>query len=698
MVISKFLSKLYTLFHNDDNQTILMKTSIIIFFLIGIFTVSLTQDLLSQDLYWRVFFKTKGPGSFFEGTDLYNATLASLTQKSLDRRLKVNGLLRLIAIEDAPVYEPYIDSILKLGVTIHHRLKWQNYVVIKGDSSQVLGISNFSFVRNVQRTSSKATLMSVASTKESLLNLISNCGVFQYGSSFNQLNMMNVPLLHSLGFTGSHSTIGVLDNGFIWKEHEAFKHLNIVKEYDFIYNDSITSNESIDIGGQDNHGTAVLGSIAGFSEDSLIGTAPFAKYYLCKTEDNKFERRIEEDHYAAAIEWLEAEGADISTSSLGYFPYDGTEESPTYSELDGKTTIVSKVVNTATKKGMICITAAGNSGSRSRTLISPGDADSVLTIGAVEPNGTTPAGFTSRGPSGNDKLKPDFAAQGVRVYTVESNTANQYTRANGTSFATPLFAGAVGVLSSAFPELPPYKVRSILKESSSQYSLPDTVLGYGVPNMLTAFKKSGIAIAPPSLYPTYNKYQRVVTNIVSESPIANKKLHVLFDNDSEEVVYPMANWSKEYMCYADIPLELFSAKKAKAYITAENPSYQKRYPFGKDSFFVISPLISEIACGVEFDQLPLSVQETNSSMVVPSVISYDGYNSAKVVVMLPTNESVSISIYSLLGILESTTKIQTATIGMNWIPIKTNSLSSGAYFILVQQGGEVSQTSFIINK
>lgn len=667
-----------------------------ILILIGCF-ISATQFSFSQNQYYRVFFKTKGPGSFFAGTDLYNKTLASLSQKSLDRRKKFNGLTGIISIEDAPVYSKYIDSVLTTGVRLHHTLKWQNYIVVKADSSQMATITKFSFVKNVQPTSSKATLTSLSQSTISLLEQISNCGNYRYGSSFNQISMMNLPVLHSVGFSGTHSTIGVLDNGFIWRNHLAFKHLKRIKEYDFIYNDTITANESIDVGGQDDHGTVVLGSIAGYLNDSLIGSAPFANYYLCKTEDNKHERRIEEDHYAAAIEWLEAEGVDISTSSLGYFPYDGTEELPTYSELDGKTTIVSKVVNTATKKGMICITAAGNSGSNFRTIISPGDADSVFTVGAVNPEGN-PAGFTSRGPLENGKIKPDFAAQGVQVFTVSPQSTEGYTRVNGTSFATPLFAGAVGVLSSAFPELPPYKIRAILKESSSQYSMPDSILGFGVPDMVKAFKKSGIAIAPPSYYPAYNKYQRVVTNIVSDAPVSLKRLHVLFDGETEETIYPLVDWNKEYMVYADIPLELFKSTIAKAYITTENANFKKRYPFGDSTYFEIQPNELSITCGVNQEDLPVSVNEAYTSMVVPSVISYDNYATTKVVTMVPSQEALSISIFDILGNEVSTVQLQQPTIGLNWIPIQTSSLSSGMYLIVVKQGARTSQASFIINR
>ncbi|MBL8003900.1 MAG: S8 family peptidase [Candidatus Kapabacteria bacterium] len=659
--------------------------------------ISATQFSFSQNQYYRVFFKTKGPESFFAGTDLYNKTLASLSQKSLDRRKKFNGLAGLISIEDAPVYSVYVDSVLTTGVRLHHTLKWQNYIVVEADSTQMATISKFSFVKSVQPTSSKATLTSLGQSTLSLLEQISNCGNYRYGSSFNQISMMNLPILHSMGFSGTHSTIGVLDNGFIWRNHLAFKHLKRIKEYDFIYNDTITSNESNDVGGQDDHGTVVLGSIAGYLNDSLIGSAPFANYYLCKTEDNKHERRIEEDHYAAAIEWLEAEGVDISTSSLGYFPYDGTEELPTYSELDGKTTIASKVVNTATKKGMICITAAGNSGSNFRTIISPGDADSVFTVGAVNPEGN-PAGFTSRGPLENGKIKPDFAAQGVQVFTVSPQSTEGYTRVNGTSFATPLFAGAVGVLSSAFPELPPYKIRAILKESSSQYSMPDSILGFGVPDMVKAFKKSGISIAPPSYYPAYNKYQRVVTNIVSDAPVSLKRLHVLFDGENEETIYPLVEWNKEYMVYADIPLELFKSTIAKAYITTENANFKKRYPFGDSTYFEIQPNELSITCGVNQEDLPVSVNDAYTSMVVPSVISYDNYATTKVITMVPSQEALSISIFDILGNEVSTVQLQQPTIGLNWIPIQTSSLSSGLYLIVVKQGARTSQASFIINR
>jgi serine protease AprX len=96
----------------------------------------------------------------------------------------------------------------------------------------------------------------------------------------------------------------------------------------------------------------VLSTVAGFQQDSLIGAAPFASFLLAKTEDLPTETRLEEENYAAAVEWAESRGADIISSSLGYSRMDNTDESYTYDDMNGSLPIVSRAVNDAVKRGV----------------------------------------------------------------------------------------------------------------------------------------------------------------------------------------------------------------------------------------------------------------------------------------------------------------------------------------------------------
>lgn len=108
--------------------------------------------------------------------------------------------------------------------------------------------------------------------------------------------------------------------------------------------------------GQHWHGTAILGTIGAYKPDTLIGGAYDAAFYLAKTEDITREEPIEEDFYVAGLQWIEANGADLATSSLGYIDW------YTQDDLDGETATTTIAVNIATANGLACCTAAGNGG------------------------------------------------------------------------------------------------------------------------------------------------------------------------------------------------------------------------------------------------------------------------------------------------------------------------------------------------
>ncbi|MFA6571190.1 MAG: S8 family serine peptidase, partial [Bacteroidota bacterium] len=262
---------------------------------------------------YRVFLKDKGPEKFEIGSSLYNTTLQIHSEKCLQRRAKVLKKDSLISISDAPVYNNYIEQIKFQGAKILLKLRWRNYLVVECDSLTALNIESLPFVRAVKPTGSKLfPLTSIeknqksftSAVKEIFISSYSNCGYYSYGNSYNQANLMNVPFLHKLGIGGQDILLGVLDTGFGWRKHSATQNINVIAEHDFIFDDDTTSLQEPDNPGQENHGTAVLSTITGYSQGNLIGIAPSVSVMLAKTEDLRSETRIEEDNYAAGIEWL----------------------------------------------------------------------------------------------------------------------------------------------------------------------------------------------------------------------------------------------------------------------------------------------------------------------------------------------------------------------------------------------------------
>ena len=57
-------------------------------------------------------------------------------------------------------------------------------------------------------------------------------------------------------------------------------------------------------------------------KDAVVGTAPEASYWLLRSEDQDTEQPIEEDYWAAAIEFADSVGVDVVNTSLGYYEFD----------------------------------------------------------------------------------------------------------------------------------------------------------------------------------------------------------------------------------------------------------------------------------------------------------------------------------------------------------------------------------------
>ena len=197
------------------------------------------------------------------------------------------------------------------------------------------------------------------------------------------MNQIHCIAAHELGFHGQGVRVLYIDTGYDLT-HEAFDSLNLIYQYDFINDDLNTTNETDEEieNSQDNHGTLCLSVLGGFKEGSLIGPAYKSEFLLAKTEIVAEEIQAEEDNFVAALEWGEQNGADIAVSSLGYSDwYD-------YEDMDGNTAVTTIAVDIAASLGVLCVTSAGNMGNDTwNYIMAPADADSVISVGAVNLNG-----------------------------------------------------------------------------------------------------------------------------------------------------------------------------------------------------------------------------------------------------------------------------------------------------------------------
>jgi serine protease AprX len=245
----------------------------------------------------------------------------------------------------------------------------------------------------------------------------------------------------------------------------------------------------------------VLSTMAAYEPGLMVGTAYKANYYLFRTEDAASEHNIEEVNWLLAAEYADSAGVDIINSSLGYTSFDAPSYSYAYSELNGNTTIVTRAADLAAATGMLVVVSAGNEGNKTwRYISAPADADSVLTVGAVD-SLANHAIFSSFGPTADNRVKPDVVAMGQQAYVVSSS--GRLSRSSGTSFSGPIMAGMMACLWQANADLTNMQLLQLVRQMGSNANAPNNTIGYGLPvynRNVTSIPKQledGIAITNP---------------------------------------------------------------------------------------------------------------------------------------------------------------------------------------------------------
>ena len=450
-------------------------------------TVILSVSSFAQTKY-LIYFKDKGIDNSMrleKTSSFYKSAINELTDRCIERRIKNLGEDNIISYEDVPLRTDYVSNIEAVGIQIKNKLKWFNAVSAYLTQDQVKQILQLSFVEKIEPVRILKFKSEQPDITGTLQKQMSVNTPFDYGASYNQLQLSEIPIVHSSGITGEGVLIGVLDSGFDWKEHEALQNAGVIAEYDFVNHDSVTSDEEEDLQGQQNHGTLIFSIIGGFKNGSLIGASFGSDFILAKTEDEKSETHIEEDNYAAALEWMENYGVDITSSSIGYNEFD-SGYSYTYADMDGKTTIVTRAAELAFSKGVLTITSAGNEGNTAwRHIIAPADGFNTLGIGAVDGNNVV-ENFSSRGPTYDGRIKPDAVAKGISVLGAQAGTFDYYTFDRGTSVAAPIACGIAALLLSAHSHLNNTQLRSILLETAHNSANPNNERGYGLLSALRA--------------------------------------------------------------------------------------------------------------------------------------------------------------------------------------------------------------------
>jgi subtilisin family serine protease len=153
--------------------------------------------------------------------------------------------------------------------------------------------------------------------------------------------------------------------------------------------------------------------------------------------------------------------------------------------MNGRTAISTRAATVAARVGMLVVNAAGNEGDDPwRFITAPADADSIISVGAVDSLGFH-ANFSSYGPTADGRVKPTLAAMGRASAVL--NPSGGIFRGSGTSFACPILAGMAAGFWQANPTLTAQQVIAALRNTASQSNAPNTTLGYGIPNFVAAY-------------------------------------------------------------------------------------------------------------------------------------------------------------------------------------------------------------------
>ena len=451
--------------------------------LLLLFMASLFAEAqIATNIYWVQFTDKNDSPYSIDNPEAY------LSPRALQRRANLG-----ITVDeyDIPVNPQYLQAVADCGAQLLNPSKWLNGVsVYVTDLAVIEAINALDFVQVVRNCPND---LKAQEQKERWLanemkpSAESNRGTRgYYGGAEAQVKQLNVDILHEMGFDGTGVIVAVLDGGFQGTEETScFDNMReegrLLGTRDFVYG-------SPSVYTQSTHGTSCLSTMAAYDPNNMVGTAPKASYYLIHTEDGDSENIIEEYNWVSGAEYADSLGVDVCSTSLGYIGFDMSQWDHPFEHFDGQTAPMSIGAEIAASRGMICMNAAGNEGGGTCTLGIPADAEHIVTVGAVDANGHR-ASFSSVGPTYDGRIKPDVMAMGEGTY-VASGYGDwwPYYNGNGTSFATPVLAGAVACLRQARPYSSVQEICEAIHACGDRSDNPDNQYGYGIPDFSLALE------------------------------------------------------------------------------------------------------------------------------------------------------------------------------------------------------------------
>ena len=279
------------------------------------------------------------------------------------------------------------------------------------------------------------------------------------------------------GYTGAGSVVAIIDTG-IDSDHVGLDDIDdsnytndtkVIAFYDAVNSPELTDGTEVKAYDDQGHGTHCAGITAGTGAPDYLykGVAPKAQLVGVKVLDSGGSGSFAT--VMAGMEWtvekknvFNIRAASMSLGGPGAIEWTSSEEES-----------VNRMGNEMMREGVALFIAAGNS-AFSAQIGTPGSAEDVITVGALDKN-TAIAVYSSQGPTEENRVKPNIAFVGSNVMAPDFNTGDGYTGKSGTSMATPGAAGLAALMYQANPDLSPFDIRNIMQETAT-YRLCDYML------------------------------------------------------------------------------------------------------------------------------------------------------------------------------------------------------------------------------
>jgi subtilisin family serine protease len=255
------------------------------------------------------------------------------------------------------------------------------------------------------------------------------------------------------------------------------------------------------------HGTHVAGIIGAglqkeFATKAMIGMCPGIGLYDIRVLDA--DGQGDEFNILAAIQflrWLNSQkdgiivhGANMSFSMIHEVASYGCGQTP-----------VCNACERLVSDGIVVVAAAGNLGQamyqdkngllsqgfRIVNITDPGNSEEVITVGATHrdrPHSYGVSYFSSKGPTGDGRVKPDLVAPGEKIVSLAKDEGIE--RMDGTSMAAPHVSGAAALLLAKHKELigQPRRVKDILCKTATDLGREKYFQGCGMLDVLRAIQ------------------------------------------------------------------------------------------------------------------------------------------------------------------------------------------------------------------